>query len=144
VLSEVLAALATAAGSRLVTAMVEDGWQEAKARVARLLGRGDPDEESRQETRLERARAEVVGASGQEVDQVRERQSAAWRTRFEDLLEDAPETAPQLRELVEFLERTGTAAAAGAVQVNAQASGHAQQAVQGQGVQTNTFTTPPQ
>jgi hypothetical protein len=130
------------ASSQLVTAMVADGWQETKTRVARLLGHGDPAEELRQETRLERAREEVIGEAGQEIERVRERQSAAWRTRFEDLLEDAPETATQLRELVEFLGQTR----ASAVQVNAHASDHAQQAVQGQGVQTNTFTmpTPPQ
>jgi DNA-binding SARP family transcriptional activator len=142
VLSEVLAGLAISASSQLVTAMVADGWLEVRTRVARLLGRGDPGEEARQEARLERAREEVIGGSGQEIDQVRERQTAAWRTRFEDLLEVEPEAAARLRELVEFLGQTGAAAAAGAVQVNAHASDHAQQAVQGQGVQTNTFTAP--
>ena len=145
VMNEVLAALAMSAASRLVLAMVEDGWEEVKTRVARLLGRGDPAEESRQEARLERSRDEIVkGSDQQQIEQVRERQSAAWRTRFEDLLEEAPETAAQVRELVEFLGQGP--AAAGAVQVNAHASDRAQQAVQGQGVQTNTFTTatPPQ
>jgi hypothetical protein len=143
VLGEVLTALVVSASTRLVTAMVEDGWEEVKARVARLLGRGDPAEEARQATRLERAREEVTEGSGQELEQARERQAAAWQTRFEDLLEDSPEAAAELRELVEFLGRTGAAASAGTVQVHAQASGQAQQAVQGQGVQTNTFTNPP-
>jgi hypothetical protein len=136
-------ALATTAGARLVTAMAEDGWQALKAGVARLLGRGDPEEEARQEARLERSREDVVGLSGTELEQARERQSTAWRTRFEDLLEDSPDAADQLRDLVEFLGGIG-GVVSGAVQVNAQASGHAQQAVQGQGVQTNTFTTPSQ
>ena len=90
-MTEALMALAMSAGSHLVTAMAEDGWQELKVRVARLLGRGDPDEEDRQAARLERSREEVVGRSGAELEQARERQAAAWRTRFEDLLEDSPQ-----------------------------------------------------
>jgi hypothetical protein len=140
--TEVLAALAMSAASRLVAAMVDDGWQETKARVVRWLGRGDPEEESRQETRLERAREEVVEGAGQDADQVQKRQAAAWQTRFEDLLEDEPEAANELRELMESLGQPRNAGAAGVVQLNARASDHAQQAVQGQGVQTNTFTTP--
>lgn len=142
-LTEALAALAAAAGTGLVTAMVTDGWQEAKAQVARLLGRGIPQEEDRQRDRLERARQELVTAAADQVERVRREQDGAWRTRFADLLEDDPEAEGQVRELVAFLAGQGAAAAAGAVQLNAHASDHAQQANQGQGVQTNTFTTGP-
>ncbi|TYB40971.1 hypothetical protein [Actinomadura chibensis] len=141
-LNEALAALAASAGTGVVTAMVTDGWQQVRMRVVKVLGRGDPGEEQRQETRLERARREVIEAPEEQAEDVRQRQGEAWRTRFEDLLEDRPEAEGSLRELVTFLsEHAGPAA--GAVQVNARASGNAQQAVQGQGVQTNTFNAPP-
>jgi hypothetical protein len=141
-LAEALIALAASAGSRLVTAMVDDGWAEVKTRVARLLGRGDPAEEERQEGRLERAREEVVAGTGEDLDRVRQHQSAAWSTRFADLLEENPHAEMSLRELDEFLQRLVVAPTAGVVQVNASASDQAQQAVQGQGVQTNTFNPP--
>lgn len=142
-LSETLAALAASAGTGLVTAMVTDGWQQVRTQVARLLGGGDAQEEARQEARLERARQEVAEASDEQAEEVRRRHDQAWRTRFEDLLEDTPAAEAPLRELVAFLaEHTGPTVA-GAVQVNAQASDQAQQAIQGQGVQNNTFGSRP-
>ncbi|GHH94649.1 hypothetical protein [Streptomyces capillispiralis] len=142
-LLEALSALAAAGGGALVQAMATDAWQECRERTARLLGRGDPQEESRQEARLERAREELV-AAGDDTEQVAARQTAAWRTRFEDLLEDAPQQAEQLRDLVAFVREQARAGgvAAGQVTVHATASGHAQQAVQGQGEQHNTFRAP--
>lgn len=94
-LDQALAALAATAGTGLVTAMVTDGWLETRRRAALLLGRGDADEETRQETRLERARAEVV-----EDPQAGERHADRWSTRFEDLLDDRPDLADDLRDLV--------------------------------------------
>ncbi|PKK15922.1 hypothetical protein [Thermomonospora sp. CIF 1] len=142
-LTEALAALAGAAGTGLVTAMTTDVWQQVRTRAARVLGRGDAREEERQQERLERARREVLQAPEGQAEEVRRRQGEAWRTRFADLLEDTPQAEAQVRELVAFLAKhAAPAAAAGAVQVNAQASGHAQQANLGQGVQNNTFGSP--
>ncbi|GHE32617.1 hypothetical protein GCM10017673_39300 [Streptosporangium violaceochromogenes] len=138
-LSEALTALAGAAGAGLVTAMATDAWTEVKTRFGRLLGRGDSEQQARQETRLERSRQELTSAAADQAEQVKAAQEAAWRTRFADLLEEEPEREPQLRAVLDFIAQHVPAAASGAVQVNAQAYGHAQQAVQGQGVQTNTF-----
>jgi hypothetical protein len=138
-LAEALVALAVSAASRLVTAMVDDGWAEVKAGAAHILGRGDRVEEERQLRKLDQARENLASGSGNDVDQIRERQLTAWRTRFEDLLEESPGAEAQLRELDDFLARTVVAPTAGSVNVTAQASDQAQQAVQGQGVQTNTF-----
>jgi TolA-binding protein len=144
VLTETLAALAGAAGTGVVTAMVTDGWQQAKTQVARMLGRGDAQEEERQEARLERARQELMEAPDGQAEELRRRQGEAWRTRFEDLLEDAPEVEAPLRELVAFIaEHSSGPAVAGAVQVNAEAHDQSQQAVQGQGVQNITFGSQP-
>ncbi|MFC8390452.1 MULTISPECIES: hypothetical protein [unclassified Streptomyces] len=143
-LLEALSALAAAGGGALVQAMATDTWQECRERAARLLGRGDPQEEARQEARLERAREELTAAGDDDREQAEVRQAEAWRTRFADLLEDAPQQAEQLRDLVEFVrEQTPSGGvAAGRVTVHATASGHARQAVQGQGEQHNTFQAP--
>ncbi|MFF5248175.1 hypothetical protein ACFY3V_28145 [Streptosporangium sp. NPDC000095] len=141
-LNEALAALAAAAGTGLVTAMTTDAWTEVKTRFGKLLGRGDAEREARQELRLERSRQELTSAAADQMEQAKAAQEAAWRTRFADLLEEEPEREAQFREVLDFLAEKVPVAASGAVQVNAQAFDHAQQAVQGQGVQTNTFGSP--
>ncbi|MFC7968938.1 hypothetical protein [Streptomyces cinereoruber] len=146
-LVEALTALAASAGGALVQAMATDAWETCRERAARLLGRGEPQEVARQEARLERARAElaeVVADRPEDGERAEARQAAAWQTRFEDLLEDSPEQEQRLRELVAFLqEQTPTVnVAAAQVTVHASASGQAQQAVQGQGTQHNTFQAP--
>lgn len=135
-LSETLMALAATAGAGLVNAMVTDVWQEAKRRTARLLGRGDEGEQGRQEDRLERARRELLAATDATREQVLEQQKVAWRTRFEDLIEDDPAREAELQELVKYLSASGSAASSGVVQVNANAFDRSQQVVQGQGSQT--------
>ncbi|MFJ8085463.1 hypothetical protein ACIQ6Y_33405 [Streptomyces sp. NPDC096205] len=138
--------LAAAAGGSLVQAMATDAWEACRERAASLLGRGDPEESTRQEARLERAReelAEVAADRPEEGERAAARQAAAWQTRFEDLLEDSPEQEHGLRELVDFLQQQPAVnAAAAQVTVHATASGQAQQAVQGQGTQHNTFQAP--
>lgn len=151
-LVEALTMLAATAGGTLVQAMATDAWEACRERAARLLGRGDPQEEARQEARLERAREELTAAADaaaaadrpEDGERAAARQAAAWQTRFEDLLEDSPEQERQLRELLAFLQEQSGAvnAAATQVTVNATASGQAQQAVQGQGTQHNTFGAP--
>ncbi|WP_198544754.1 MULTISPECIES: hypothetical protein [unclassified Streptomyces] len=105
-LAEGLVAVAATAGSGLVQAMTTDAWQQCRDRAARLLGRGDAGEESRQQTRLDRTRAELTQAAAagdEEGRQIVVRQSAAWQTRFEDLLETSPEQEAPMRELLGFL-----------------------------------------
>jgi hypothetical protein len=141
-LNEALAALATAAGTSLVSAMTTDAWTEVKTRFGKLLGRGDPEQEARQEGRLERSRREVTDAVADQMEQVRVGQAEAWRIRLSDLLEEEPEREAELRAVLDFLAERAPVTASGMAQVNAQAFDHAQQAVQGQGLQVNTFTTP--
>lgn len=143
-LAEGLAVVAATAGAGLVQAMTTDAWQQCRDRVARLLGRGEAREESRQQGRLDRARAELAQAAAAGDEERRQavvRQSAAWQTRFEDLLEESPEQEAPMRELLRFLEQQvpSSTAAAETVTVHATASEQAQQAVQGQGTQHNTF-----
>ncbi|MFI9836302.1 hypothetical protein ACIHFD_04675 [Nonomuraea sp. NPDC051941] len=140
-LTEALAALAAAAGTGVVTAMTTDAWEEIKTRCARLLGRGDADGEKRQVARLELARRELLAA--QDHEQTQREQQAVWTTLLRELLEDQPDSEEQVRELMVFIaEWTPLSSAVCPPQINAQAYGHAQQAVQGQGVQNVTFGQP--
>jgi hypothetical protein len=147
-LAEELAVLAATAGAGLVQAMATDAWEQCRDRVSRLLGRGDAQEEARQEARLDRAHEELAQAAAAGTDEgerVGTRQASSWQTRFEDLLEDAPQHEQALRELLAFLQEQAGAAnpADGTVTVHATASGQAQQAVLGQGTQHNTFGSGP-
>lgn len=99
-LSEALAALAAAGGTALVSAMATDGWTSAKQGFARLLGRGQPEQQEVAERRLERSRQELAVRSGTELEQARIEQEAAWRLRLSDLLEDDPAAEAELRALV--------------------------------------------
>ncbi|MCP2365117.1 hypothetical protein HD597_012137 [Nonomuraea thailandensis] len=119
--------------------MTEDAWEQIKTRTASLLSRGDPQAQERQAVRLEDSRQELLSADDR--TRVADEQQTIWRTRLIDMLEDDPSIAPPLDRLVIFIEShiaSGTVQA-GAVQLNASAHDQAQQAVQGQGTQRNTF-----
>jgi hypothetical protein len=137
-LTEALAALASTGGTALVTAMVTDGWEGVKARFARLLGRGDPKETEAAAARLEQSRAVLAGSPGPGLERARAEQEIAWRTRLADWLEQHPGAEGDLRALVAEVQAQ-VAGSAGPVQQHATASGQAQQAVQGHGIQNVTF-----
>ena len=90
-LGEALAALASAGGTALVSAMVADGWESVRERFARLLGRGDTRLAQDAAKRLEASRTVLAGRAGPELERARAEQEVAWRTRLADLLEDYPE-----------------------------------------------------
>jgi hypothetical protein len=135
---EALAALAAGGGTALMEAVATDGWQAVKTGFARLLGRGDERLAAAVEGRLERSRAELAALSGAELARARAAQEAAWRARLEDLLEEHPQAADQLADL---LDRNPAPAdpVTGGVRQRVLGFGAAQQAMQGHGVQTNIF-----
>jgi hypothetical protein len=137
-LEEAAAELATAGGTALVTAMVTDGWESVKARFARLLGRGDAKDAESVSTRLEECRALLAGLAGVELQRARAEQEFAWRIRLGDLLERRPGEERELRSLVAEVQAQA-GGSAGGVEQHVTGSGHAQQAVQGRGIQVNTF-----
>ncbi|WP_405443553.1 hypothetical protein OG373_38835 [Streptomyces avidinii] len=121
-LEEAMVALAASVGSGVVQAAGTDAWQAVRHRLARLLGRGDRQQESAQLERLDRTAAELT-AAGQEGDapegggdEERARHGAAWRTRTEDLLDqldpdERAAAAAELRALLaEVARATGPAA----------------------------------
>lgn len=92
-------ALAATAGAALVQAMVTDGWEGVRHRVARLFGRGQDDPAI--ERRLDATRGQLSAAAPGDLEKVRASLAGQWETRFSDLLADHPEA---LRELVALVE----------------------------------------
>lgn len=137
-LAEALTALASTGGTALVTAMVTDGWDEIRARFARLLGRGDPKRTQAAADRLDQSRAALTDVSGPAVESARAKQQIVWQTRLADLLEEDPGAEDELRALVAHVQ-TQVAGSAGRVEQHVTAYDQAQQAVQGHGVQNVTF-----
>ena len=138
-LTEALTALASAGGTALVTAMVTDGWEGAKARFARLFGRGDAAQAEAAAGRLEQSRAALARLSGPDLEAARAEQEIVWRTRLGDLLEHDP--AAEQRAAGTGRRGAGgqVIGSAGRVEQHAAAFDQAQQAVQGHGVQNVTF-----
>ena len=138
-MAETLAALASAGGTALVTAMVTDGWEGVRARFARLLSHGgDAEAIQAAEERLEQSRLALEAASGAEIERLRVEQEIAWRTRLEDLLERDPGVAETLRSLVAEVQ-AGPSGSTVRVEQHTLGYDHAQQAVLGSGVQNVTF-----
>ncbi|MFG2906530.1 hypothetical protein ACGF13_15870 [Kitasatospora sp. NPDC048286] len=93
---EMLRSGATSVAGLMATA----AWNQASSRIARLLGRGERDEEASAE--LEVIRAEVLEAGGDE--EVLADQAAAVRNRLRALFRANPEAAEELFEILqEFL-----------------------------------------
>lgn len=137
-LTEALTALASAGGTALVTAMVTDGWEGIRTRFARLLGYGDVKQTEAAAGRLEQSRVALTELSGPELEHARAEQQVIWRTRLGDLLELDPAAEQELRALVAEVQAQVTSTA-GTVTQHAAAFDHAQQAIQGYGVQNVTF-----
>jgi hypothetical protein len=100
-LAEGLMALASLAGSTVVTAATTDAWEAARHKFARLLGRGNPKQEQLAEQRLEETRQQLTRAEGADLEQARSVQAERWAGRLADLLEESPGAEADLRALVE-------------------------------------------
>jgi hypothetical protein len=112
-----LVQLAEAAGQAVVVAASTDAWAKAKAGLARLLSRGDPGRARAVEGRLEDMRGQLAAASGAELAARQASAAGAWQARLEDLLQDQPGLAADLRVLVAQIRAPLPA-------VGAAASGH--------------------
>jgi hypothetical protein len=97
----VVAELAVMAANALVQAMVTDGWEGVRHRVARLFGRGEPDPATGR--RLDAARDQLLAAQEGELARVQADLAGQWRTRFADLLADHPDAEAEVAGLVEAL-----------------------------------------
>jgi hypothetical protein len=98
---EALIALGALAGNTVVAAATTDVWEAARRKLARLLGRGDPDKVKAAERRLEETHDQLTNAAGTDLERVRAALEAQWVTRLTDLLEDDPGIEAELRAVVE-------------------------------------------
>jgi hypothetical protein len=127
-------ALAATAAAALVQAMVTDGWEGLRHKVARLFGRGQPD--AAIERRLDATRKQLAAATPGDLATVEADLTAQWETRFADLLADHPDVTAELAALVKEIKPTVTAtdhslAAAGNVTASAQGGGVAANVIHG-------------
>lgn len=129
--------LINAASSALVTAMATDAWSWMKQGFVRIFGRAGAPAKS-VENRLEASRGELVAAAGDET--VRAAIESAWRTRILDIIEDDPTLTTDLWALVEKARAQNCdSVPASPIVQSASAFDSANQAVQGSGVQSNSF-----
>ena len=137
-LTDALIALASTGGSALVAAIVTDGWEGTRTRIARLFEQGGQRETDAVLKRLDRSRAALTGNRGAELERARKEQEIIWQTRLGDLLERDPGVAEELSGLVAEIQARSIGSA-GLVEQRVIAFNQAQQAVQGHGVQNITF-----
>jgi hypothetical protein len=127
-------ALAAMAAAALIQAVVTDGWEGVRHKVARLFGRGQPDVAI--ERRLDATRDQLTAATPGEVETVRAALAAQWETRFTDLLADHPDAEAELAALVKEIRPDVTAtdhsvAAGGNVTATAKSGGVAANVIHG-------------
>jgi hypothetical protein len=96
--------LTALAGNALVQAMVTDGWDGVRHKIARLFGRGRPDPTI--ERRLDTTRAQLAAAVSSELGQLQAAVAAHWQVRFADLLADYPDAADELDAVVQEMTAT--------------------------------------
>jgi hypothetical protein len=83
-----------------VPALATDSWAAVKRRFAALIGH---------ESRMDATHAELTAAGGADQDRVRRAQARTWHIRLRDMLEDDPDLADALRELLAGLGVTPAA-----------------------------------
>jgi hypothetical protein len=108
-------ALVALAGNTVVAAATTDAWEAVRHKLARLLGRGDPEKEQLAERRLEETRQQLEGVSARELGEARADLERVWQIRLADLLEEDPGLEMELRALLEEIRAqlsAGTVAAA--------------------------------
>jgi len=120
-----LEALASMAGSAVVTAAMTDAWEDVRHKFAKLFGRGELDPLIGQ--RLDMTHAQLVATPAADLVKVQAEQAARWSGRLADLLTDRPDTEAELRALVREIQsllgsgNAATASGSGAVAIGGDA-----------------------
>jgi hypothetical protein len=103
-LADTLMALPSLAANTVVAAATTDAWEAAGQGFARLLGRGDPEQEQLAERRLAETREQLTGAEGADLEQARAALAERWAGRLADLLEEYPDAEADLRTLIQEVQ----------------------------------------
>ncbi|MGI5439768.1 NB-ARC domain-containing protein [Streptomyces shenzhenensis] len=101
-----LAALAASGATTLVGLMVSESWEQAKTRLARLLGRRGATGSTEEE--LRRAEQTLATARSTHDDEAESRLRGAWQTRILDILTTDPDRGEELLRLLSELAPPGT------------------------------------
>jgi hypothetical protein len=97
---EALLALAQFAGQTVTAAAINDTWESARHKFARLLGRGDARRTQVAEQWLGQTR-EQLATAGSGLEEAQGATAQRWAGRFADLLDEDPSVEAELRALVE-------------------------------------------
>ncbi|MGK5518915.1 hypothetical protein ACSNN9_06105 [Micromonospora sp. URMC 107] len=101
------AGLAAAASAALIQAMVSDVWLNVKDHAARVLGRDETESIAREDRVLEDSRERVLTASPERRDAASALEAARWEGRLQARLEEDPDFAVAIRELVAAVRAAG-------------------------------------
>ncbi|MGK5638966.1 hypothetical protein ACSNOK_11740 [Streptomyces sp. URMC 126] len=117
--------LAGTASTSLVTLLVGEGWQQTRDGVVTVWRRFRPQAVEEVERELDASRAAALGAA--DGPDPAGRLEGQWAGRFAALLDERPDAAEHVRDLVEgWRERTtGGQRIDGGVRLEARAEGHA-------------------
>ncbi|MGW1554217.1 hypothetical protein [Streptomyces sp. NPDC002346] len=88
------------AGGALVSAMATDGWQQARDAVAAWWQRLHPERADNLDTDLETLRAQVTAARQSADLDTEQALTSVWRLQFQQLVDNNPAAASQLRQLL--------------------------------------------
>ncbi|MGH3856201.1 MAG: hypothetical protein ACRDR6_22480 [Pseudonocardiaceae bacterium] len=80
--------------------MATDAWEAARDHVARLFDRGDASRLEAIEAVLDGDADILIGADEADRESVRQELAAVWRRRMVRLLDQHPDVAPDLEELI--------------------------------------------
>jgi hypothetical protein len=132
------AGLLVAGANALVNAMVTDGWEGVRKKIAKLFGRGDKERTDDALGRLDRTHAELAQLSGEKLELARQQQVLAWQTRLGDLLDKYPDAKDELSQIVSEIGARDIGTGATVTQ-HVHVQDQAQAAVLGSGVQRVVF-----
>lgn len=93
--------IVAAAGAAMVSAMATDGWQHARDAVVAWWRHHRPERAEDVSSELEALRGRVLTARREEDEDTEQALTGAWRLRLQQLLEEDPELAAELRRLLD-------------------------------------------
>ncbi len=120
-----IAALASTAGTTIVTLLATEGWQHTRDSLAALWRRVHPERAEAVITELDATREDLVEARAAGDDTSESELRAEWQGRVRRLLTVRPDIAEALRALLDELAPTPTGDPHATVRQQATASGSA-------------------
>jgi hypothetical protein len=142
-LSEALTALGTAGGTAVVGAMATDAWKTTRDHVVRLFARGGADRQDAIEAALNEDAGIVTDSDEAEREQVRRELLPVWQRRIVRLLDQYPDIATELQDLITQIHAVLPPGQQAWVQHNTATEGGTVIAHQGTGSQHIHYDRPP-